>query len=144
MRRKGITPPKDLADFYRDEVELNFDSDSSTFRLGPIRNLEARVEEAERRGAIAYVPSQARRFNPAGPYQPPDLPERWETLIVENPEICGGAPTLGGTRIEVRLVASLLEQGRAFAEVLGSYPHLTLAQVATALKWMQVTHPTQH
>jgi hypothetical protein len=44
----------------------DFDSDRSQFRLGPIRNLEARVEEAFRRGAIAYVPSQARRFDPTG------------------------------------------------------------------------------
>lgn len=45
---------------------MDFDSESSQFRLGSIRNLEVRVEEAFRRGAIAYVPSQARRFDPTG------------------------------------------------------------------------------
>jgi hypothetical protein len=45
---------------------VDFDNDSDQFRLGPIRNLEVRVEEAFRRGAIAYVPSQARRFDPTG------------------------------------------------------------------------------
>jgi hypothetical protein len=50
----------------RSEVGVDFDNDSDQFRLGPIRNLEVRVEEAFRRGAIAYVPSQSRRFDPTG------------------------------------------------------------------------------
>lgn len=66
MRRKNVTPPADLAAYYRIEVGQDFDSDSSQFRLGPIRSLGARVEEAFRRGAFAYVPSQARRFDPTG------------------------------------------------------------------------------
>jgi hypothetical protein len=66
MRRKNVTPPADLAAFYRGEVGVDFDSDRSQFRLGSIRNLEVRVEEAFRGGAIAYVPSQARRFDPTG------------------------------------------------------------------------------
>jgi uncharacterized protein (DUF433 family) len=139
MRRKGATPPKDLVGFYREEVEIDLEAEQSPFRLGPIRDLEVRVEEATRRGAIAYVPSRARRFDPAGPYRPPDLPANWEDVIVGDPQICGGAPTLKGTRIEVALVASLLDQGRTFAEILASYPHLTPAQVATALEWFR-TH----
>jgi hypothetical protein len=36
----------------------------------PIRNLEQRVAEAHRRGAIAYIPSKAKKWDPNGPYQP--------------------------------------------------------------------------
>jgi len=66
MRRKNVTPPADLAAYYRSEIGPDFESDSSQLRLGSIRNLEVRVEEAFRCGAIAYVPSQARRFDPTG------------------------------------------------------------------------------
>jgi hypothetical protein len=40
------------------------------YRMGPIRNLEQRVAEAHRRGAIAYIPSKAKKWDPNGPYQP--------------------------------------------------------------------------
>ena len=59
------------------------DDESCPFRMGPIRNLEQRVAEAHRRGAIAYIPSKAKKWDPNGPYQsledeagvPPPLPQ---------------------------------------------------------------------
>jgi len=38
--------------------------------MGPIRNLEQRVTEYSRLGAIAYIPSKAKKWDPNGPYQP--------------------------------------------------------------------------
>ena len=46
------------------------DDESCPFRMGPIRNLEERVAEAHCRGAIAYIPSRAKKWDPNGPYQP--------------------------------------------------------------------------
>jgi hypothetical protein len=71
FRHRGIAPPNDLAAWYRDEVAVNMiDDESCPFRMGPIRNLEQRVAEAHRRGAIAYIPSKAKKWDPNGPYQP--------------------------------------------------------------------------
>jgi hypothetical protein len=71
FRHRGIAPPDDLAVWYRDEVAVNMiDDESCPYRMGPIRNLEQRVAEAHRRGAIAYVPSKAKKWDPYGPYQP--------------------------------------------------------------------------
>jgi hypothetical protein len=73
FRHRGVAPPDDLAAWYRDEVKVNMiDDESCPFRMGPIRNLEDRVAEAHRRGAIAYIPSKAKKWNFDGPYRPPE------------------------------------------------------------------------
>lgn len=135
MRRKNVTSPADLAAFYRGEIGVDFDSDRSQFRLGPIRNLEARVEEAFRRGAIAYVPSQARRFNPSGPYQPPDLPPDWESLIVRDISPGSHCPSLRGSQIEIARIVEILEEGGTFSQICGEHPSLTPSHIAAALQW---------
>jgi len=71
FRHRGIAPPEDLAVWYRDEVKVNMiDDEFCLFRMGPIRNLEQRVTEYSRLGAIAYIPSKAKKWDPNGPYQP--------------------------------------------------------------------------
>src|SRR5579883_854383 len=133
FRHLGVAPPADLAVWYRDEVGVNMiDDENCPYRMGPIRGLKARVEEYHRRGAIAYIPSKAKRWDPNGPYQPPDLPADWQQWIVREPSICNGRPTLSGTRLELCQVHSLLEK-KTFAEVLDSYPQLQPAHLAVAL-----------
>jgi len=57
-RHKGVAPPDDIVAFYADiGVDISR-------RTGPIRNLEERVAEATRLGAIAYVPTPTRRRRP--------------------------------------------------------------------------------
>lgn len=105
-----------------------------------------RAARAIRRGAVAYIPSMRKRWSPESPFLPPDLVqeiaknghENYRKWIVENPEICGGEPTIGGTRIAVKLVADLLQQGWTFRQVVESYPHLTHEQVAVAWRWSQL------
>jgi hypothetical protein len=71
FRHRGIAPPEDLAAWYRDVVQVNMiDDESCRYRMGPLRNLEVRVAEYHRRGAIAYIPSKAKKWDPNGPYQP--------------------------------------------------------------------------
>ena len=59
--------------------------------------------------------------------------ERARKMVVENPEIRGGAPCIRGTRIGVYEVAAMLEQGASEAELLDGYPlnrdQLELAQI---------------
>jgi hypothetical protein len=54
-RYKGVAPPDNIVAFY-----AGIDVDISR-QTGPIRNLEERVAEATRLGAIAYVPTPTRR-----------------------------------------------------------------------------------
>jgi hypothetical protein len=71
FRHRGIAPPEDLVVWYRDEVKVNMiDDEFCLFRMGPMRNLEQRVTEYSRLGAIAYIPSKAKKWGPNGPYQP--------------------------------------------------------------------------
>jgi uncharacterized protein (DUF433 family) len=133
FRHRGIAPPDDLAVWYRDGVAVNMiDDESCSYRIGPIRNMEQRVAEAHRRGAIAYIPSKAKKWDPSGPYQPPDLPADWQEWIVTEPSICNGRPTMRGTRLELAQLQSLLEK-KTFAELLASFPQLDYPRIAVAL-----------
>lgn len=46
-------------EWFRDVVELDPEGPLSRFRIGSIRDLEARVHQARELGAIAYVPAEA-------------------------------------------------------------------------------------
>lgn len=58
-----------------------------------------------------------------------------DTLLVRDPEICGGRLRLEGTRITVLQIATLFLQGLGAEEIAGQYPHLTLAQVYASLAY---------
>jgi uncharacterized protein (DUF433 family) len=132
--------PNDIVSFY---AEAGISIERNT---GPIRDLRTRVEEATKRGAVAYIPTRTKgkgwRPNET-PFLPPDLPDElvddWQgnvgNHIASDPSINNGEPTLIGTRITVSMVYDLLKQGWTFAQVLESYPHLTAKQVAVALRW---------
>jgi hypothetical protein len=57
MQRKGFPIPADLDAFYREDVGIDPRGPLSRFRIGTIRDLEARVIEAKKLGAVAYIPS---------------------------------------------------------------------------------------
>lgn len=61
-------------------------------------------------------------------------------MIVENPEIQGGAATFRGTRLLVHHVAALLEQGVTEKELREDYPNLTPAMIDAARIFTQA-HP---
>jgi uncharacterized protein (DUF433 family) len=133
FRHLNQAPPVDLAAWYREEVGVNMiDDPTCPYRTGPIRALEARVAEHQRRGAIAYVPSKAKKWDPNGPYQPPDLPSDWRTWIIQDRDIRGGALTLKGTRLSVDEVKRQLV-AKTFEEIRNSFPQLTDAHIAVAL-----------
>lgn len=55
--------------------------------------------------------------------------------IVRHLRICGGKPIIRGTRITVRLLATLNRGGATPEEIIRAYPHLELAQVHDALSY---------
>jgi uncharacterized protein (DUF433 family) len=55
------------------------------------------------------------------------------TLLASTPEVCGGRLRIEGTRITVNQIAVLYKQGYNAEDIAEQYPHLTLAQVYTAL-----------
>jgi uncharacterized protein (DUF433 family) len=50
-----------------------------------------------------------------------------------NPRIMLGKPVIRGTRITVELILRRLSQGATEADILESYPHLTLEDVRAAI-----------
>jgi len=64
-----------------------------------------------------------------------------DTVKTEHPHVmrkagvCGGSPIIGGTRITVRLLATLIRGGASPDEIIRAYPHLSLAQVYDALSY---------
>jgi uncharacterized protein (DUF433 family) len=55
--------------------------------------------------------------------------------IVQVPGICGGRPTLKGTRISVRHLAQLYKAGDTVEEILQTYPYLSAAAVYDAISY---------
>jgi len=61
-------------------------------------------------------------------------------MIVENPQIQGGAATFKGTRLPVHQVADLLKQGVPEKELREDYPNLTVAMIEAARIFVEA-HP---
>lgn len=58
-----------------------------------------------------------------------------DPLLTRTPNICGGRLRINGTRITVNQITSLYKRGLAAEDIADQYPHLTLAQVYTALAY---------
>ena len=57
------------------------------------------------------------------------------TLLVRSPDVCGGRLRINGTRMTVNQLVIWYKQGYTPEEIADQYPHLTLAQVYTALAY---------
>ena len=57
------------------------------------------------------------------------------TLLVKDPDICGGILRIDGTRMTVNQIVVWYKQGYSPEEIADQYPHLTLSQVYTALAY---------
>jgi uncharacterized protein (DUF433 family) len=49
--------------------------------------------------------------------------------------VCGGKAIIRGTRITVRHIATLIQEGVSVDAILETYPHLTRSQVNDALRY---------
>jgi uncharacterized protein (DUF433 family) len=63
--------------------------------------------------------------------------------IVIDPAICGGRPTVAGTRVRVSDVLEMLAEGASEAEILADFRYLTLPDIRACLAWAAGTtdHP---
>jgi uncharacterized protein (DUF433 family) len=57
------------------------------------------------------------------------------TLLVRSADVCGGHLRINGTRMTVNQLVVYYKQGYTPEEIADQYPHLTLAQVYTALAY---------
>jgi uncharacterized protein (DUF433 family) len=57
------------------------------------------------------------------------------SLLVRSPDMCGGRLRIDGTRMTVNQMAVLYKEGSSPEEIADQYPHLSLAQVYTALAY---------
>jgi uncharacterized protein (DUF433 family) len=55
--------------------------------------------------------------------------------IESSPEVCGGKPRIAGSRVRVQDIVVWTEAGWSPDEIVGSFPHLTLADVYAALAY---------
>ena len=55
-----------------------------------------------------------------------------DELIVSDPKIMFGKPTIRGTRITVELILESLADGESIEQILESYPFLTERQIRAA------------
>lgn len=55
--------------------------------------------------------------------------------VVSNPEICGGRPTIKGTRIRVSDIVEMLAHGVSPEEIVADFPQLKLEDVSAALQF---------
>jgi uncharacterized protein (DUF433 family) len=58
-----------------------------------------------------------------------------ESIIVRDPKVMLGKPTIKGTRITVELVVRKIADGFSIQDILEAYPHLNREQVAAALDY---------
>lgn len=49
----------------------------------------------------------------------------YDAFIVRDPAVCGGQPTIKGTRVTLRTVLASLAEGATIPEVLTDFPSLT-------------------
>lgn len=59
----------------------------------------------------------------------------YTNVIVRNPEVMLGKPTIKGTRITVELIIRKLSGGYKIEEILEMYPHLNRLQILAALEY---------
>lgn len=52
-----------------------------------------------------------------------------------DPEICGGKPTIAGTRILISIILEYLEEGHSFDEIIDNYPDLTHDDIRAVIRY---------
>ncbi|MHA1266505.1 MAG: DUF433 domain-containing protein [Candidatus Helarchaeota archaeon] len=55
--------------------------------------------------------------------------------IVRDPEICGGQPTIRGTRVLVLDILDWLKEGKLFDEILANFPSITREDIQEIISY---------
>jgi uncharacterized protein (DUF433 family) len=59
----------------------------------------------------------------------------YQDYIVRDPKICGGAPTIKGTRVTLRTILASLAEGARMSEILEDFPTLSEDQVRAVIAY---------
>jgi uncharacterized protein (DUF433 family) len=62
--------------------------------------------------------------------------------ISVDPAVCGGRPTIAGTRMRVTDILEMLAGGAAVAEILADFPYINGADIRAALAY--AAHAADH
>lgn len=57
--------------------------------------------------------------------------------IIRNPEICGGAPVIKGTRVLVLDILDWIKEGKTFEEILENYPTISREDIREIISYAQ-------
>jgi uncharacterized protein (DUF433 family) len=57
--------------------------------------------------------------------------------IVRDPEICGGQPTIKGTRVLVLDILDYIKEGISFEEILENFPSITREDIQEIIAYAQ-------
>lgn len=55
--------------------------------------------------------------------------------LVSTPDVCGGRLRIEGTRVTLNQIVTLYKQGFSAEDIADQYPHISLAQVYSALAY---------
>ncbi len=58
--------------------------------------------------------------------------------VVRDPEICGGQPTIKGTRVLVLDILDWLNEGKSFEEILENFPSITRADIQEIIAYDRI------
>ena len=64
-------------------------------------------------------------------------------IVVSNPEICGGRPTIRGTRVRVSDIVDMMAHGTTPEEIVEAYPYISTDDIRAALAFAarMLDHP---
>jgi uncharacterized protein (DUF433 family) len=71
----------------------------------------------------------------AGGYIPGVMTVNGHPRIASDPAICGGRPTVAGTRVRVSDVLEMLAGGASEAEIVGDFPYLGVEDIRACLAY---------
>jgi len=57
--------------------------------------------------------------------------------IIRDPEICGGAPVIKGTRVLVMDILDWIKEGKTFEEILANYPTISRNDIKEIISYAQ-------
>lgn len=67
--------------------------------------------------------------------EPPAIEPTEHPYVARAAGVCGGRPTIKGTRLSVRYIAELYKAGDLVEEILQAHSHLTAAAVHDAIRY---------
>ncbi len=57
--------------------------------------------------------------------------------IIRDPEICGGAPVIKGTRVLIMDILDWIKEGKSFEEILVNYPTISREDIREIISYAQ-------